>query len=205
MKNKLNKKGRIRRAGRKIADKAKKLEENIINVPNFFTLLRVLITIIIIIFVFLDADILTIAILFVIGMITDFIDGNVARIFNMKTEFGRKFDMIADRFLMIGTVLAMVIHYSINSYFGSYDLLLVLFIVLREIICFPFLIYGKIKGDFIPHAAVVGKLVTVLQAVAFPVVILKLSWAWIPASITCFFGIISAITYAKNILQLNKE
>jgi CDP-diacylglycerol--glycerol-3-phosphate 3-phosphatidyltransferase len=84
-------------------------KENIFNIPNALTLIRILITFPLIYLIFTDASILYIALIFIIGMLTDFFDGFIARNFNLKTEFGRKFDMFADRILMIGTAVSFLI------------------------------------------------------------------------------------------------
>src|SRR3989344_1680419 len=88
-------------------------KENIWNIPNALTFSRIIITILAVFFIFADFDIVYVAVAFVVGMITDFLDGQIARRFNMKTEFGRQFDMIADRFLMISVALAAIIKLSI--------------------------------------------------------------------------------------------
>jgi phosphatidylglycerophosphate synthase len=56
----------------------KNVKENIYNVPNFFTLSRIIITLVLVYLIFNGASLKTIVILFVIGAITDAIDGNVA-------------------------------------------------------------------------------------------------------------------------------
>jgi len=195
---------KIKRGIVRVEGEIEKVNENIFNVPNFFTSLRVIITFAIIFLVFDNSPISVIAILFIIGMITDFLDGNIARIFNQKTEFGRKYDMLADRFLMIGTVLAIVIHYSITGFFGSSEILQIILIMLREIIALPFAIFAFFKGNFIPKVRIIGKVTTVLQAITFPVIILKLSFSWPLVILTAVIGLISGITYANDLSKLNK-
>ena len=73
---------------------------------------RVIITFFVVYFIFNNYDIIYIVVAFVLGMITDFLDGQIARRFNSVTEFGRKFDIIADRILMIATVLAIIIKFG---------------------------------------------------------------------------------------------
>ena len=84
-------------------------KENIWNVPNVLTFSRIIITFLTIFFIFAGFNIVYIVIAFVIGMITDCHDGQIARRFHLTTEFGRQFDMIADRVLMIGVALAAII------------------------------------------------------------------------------------------------
>jgi cardiolipin synthase (CMP-forming) len=172
-----------------------KREENIYNVPNFFTASRFLITFVIIYMVFADYDLWTIALLFFAGMITDAIDGNIARIFHMKTEFGRKFDMAADRFLFAGTILAILIHSLYTGTIGNNELIKIGIIMLREIVGIPAIIWAYFCGDITPKVRIIGKATTVLQAIAFPSILIGLSMAWPLTIITGIVGLISGIMY----------
>ena len=95
---------------KKGAKPAKK--ENIWNIPNTLTFLRVIITFATLYCIFAQYSLTLVAILFAVGMITDFLDGQIARRFNMTTEFGRQFDIIADRFLMLGVTGALTIDFA---------------------------------------------------------------------------------------------
>lgn len=174
-------------------------EEKIFNVPNFFTTLRVIITVVIIYLVFNDSPLPVIAFLFVAGMITDAIDGNVARIWNMKTEFGRKYDMLADRFLFVGTIVSVVIHFSITGYLGRTEIIQIVLIMGREIIGLPAAVWAFYCGNVTPKAKVIGKVTTVLQAVTFPIILLKLEFAWYFVIITALVGISSGIKYITDV------
>lgn len=178
--------------------RSERIKENICNVPNFFTALRVLITIVIIYLVFNDYSLKTIIILFLIGAITDAIDGNIARIFKMKTNFGAKFDMAADRFLFIGTALAFIIHYSLIGIFGFEEILQIILIFSREIFALPFVIVGYFKERIFPKVRIIGKMTTVLQAITFPTILLKFSFVWSAVFVTCAVGLISGIVYARD-------
>src|SRR3989338_2127453 len=102
----------MRRAGKtrgKGKRERKPAQENIWNVPNSLTLLRVILTFATMYCIFAQYSLAVVAILFAIGMVTDFLDGQIARRYKLETEFGRKFDIIADRFLLIGTAFALAI------------------------------------------------------------------------------------------------
>lgn len=175
--------------------KEEETQENIWNVPNTLTSLRVIITFIIIYLIFGDFSLLTIAIVFLIGMFTDAADGFIARRFKMKTEFGRKYDMIADRFLFIGTILAFIIHYTSIGIIDKSHLLQIFFIMSREIIAFPFAIVNLLSGRLTPHVKTIGKIMTVSQAITFPLIILDLSFSIYFAIATGIIGIFAARRY----------
>ena len=84
------------------------------HIPNFLTISRVFLTFVIIYLIFTKADIKTTITIFAIAALTDWLDGQLARKFNWESEFGRKADMIADRFLWIGTALAFVISFGMS-------------------------------------------------------------------------------------------
>ena len=69
-------------------------------IPDTLTLARVILTVVIVYLILTGFGVILIASLFVIAMLTDFFDGKIARKFNQETEFGRKFDLVADRILM---------------------------------------------------------------------------------------------------------
>lgn len=184
-----------------------KQEENIWNVPNSLTFLRVILTFIVMYLIFLDSDIILIVAVFAVAAITDFLDGQIARRFNKTTEFGRKFDMIADRFLMFGTILAVLIAFSSNGYFDAYEYLQIFMIMSREIITFPFALIVMTAGKGIPKARSIGKWTTFMQGVSFPCIILAVFYPVFSFSIylsiaTGIAGIISAGYYIKDIQNL---
>ncbi len=187
--------------------KKTKPKENIWNVPNALTLLRVVITFVLFYFIFSGFDFRWIISLFVIGMITDFLDGQIARRFKLTTEFGRKFDMIADRMLMIGTVLALVVDMGVNGRINKWFGFQILIIMTREIISFPFALLAFLARKPIPKAKIIGKTTTVLQAITFPLILINIMVPTTEFSIyfsviTAIAGFFSALTYIRDLKEL---
>lgn len=180
--------------------------ENIYNIPNSLTLLRVIITFILIYLIFADARIEFIIALFIVGMLTDCADGQIARRFNMKTEFGRKFDPIADRFLMIATVVCLILSISMEGLMTRPHILSILLVMAREIIALPFALFAMTRKKALPQVKFIGKLTTVMQAIAFPAVILNIyypqyfGFSVYLAFITAICGIIAAFTYILDVM-----
>lgn len=84
------------------------------NLPNYLTLFRIIsIPIIVVSFYFDDSKFAHRfgAIFFVIASFTDFLDGYLARKYNIISEFGRMFDPIADK-LLVGCVLLMLVKHN---------------------------------------------------------------------------------------------
>jgi CDP-diacylglycerol--glycerol-3-phosphate 3-phosphatidyltransferase len=81
------------------------------NLPNYLTMVRIIaIPIIVMTFYFEDSKLAhrVGAIIFVIASITDFLDGYLARKFNLVSSFGKMFDPIADK-VLVGCVLVMLV------------------------------------------------------------------------------------------------
>ena len=184
----------------------KNKEEDIWNIPNIITSIRIITTFIILYFIFAHFSIIYIVVAFAIGALTDFFDGQIARRFNMETEFGRKFDIVADRFMMISVVIGILIA-SFADNLLSYTQILQIFLILsREIITFPFALIAFIAKKHLVHARFIGKLTTFLQGFALPSILLSsehsfFSYAPYLSIITSLSGIISAITYIKDIKE----
>lgn len=73
------------------------------NVPNVLTMIRIVLVPVMVVVLFLDPSSLAMRIgataVFAIAMITDFLDGNIARKYNLITDFGKLWDPIADKAL----------------------------------------------------------------------------------------------------------
>ena len=182
-----------------------KIEENIHNIPNLLTLIRVIITFVILYLIFADFSFTVIVVLFVIGMITDGLDGYIARKYNQQTEFGRKFDMLADRFLLVGTFIGIIAYNLEAHYFGKYELLLLFLVLTREIISFPFAVTNFVSTRYIHPTNKLGKFTTVTQAFSFPMILLKWKIAVVFVAITAILGAFGGINYMRLILKSEKK
>jgi len=187
----------------------KKANENIWNVPNPITFSRVIISFILIYMFIVGASMLSIVFMFVLGMLTDFFDGYFARRLKQITEFGRQFDMLADRLLMIVMVLGIILTLIGQDKMHWWHLMQIFMILSRELISFPFAILALVWGKRIPDVRYIGKATTVLQAVAFPLIILSVFYSAFNFSIyfsvlTGIVGIFSGMYYIAD-LNLGKK
>lgn len=111
------------------------------NLPNKLTLLRIiLIPIFIFLFIagaaelniiniglyYIDLYRLFAATVFTIASITDFLDGKIARKYNLITNFGKLMDPLADKMLVVSSLLML----SMN---GEVSHIMTLIVILREI------------------------------------------------------------------------
>ena len=110
-----------------------KLTGDKLSIPNIFSYLRI---ILIPVFIYL----LTIKtaeawmwalIVFCIASFTDFVDGWLARRLKQESEFGKFIDPIADKFLVISALIAII---AVDPYFELFDSWMILIIVARDVL-----------------------------------------------------------------------
>jgi len=171
--------------------------------PNHVTYIRAIIgvTLFILLFFFNITDPILILSLFFVGVITDFVDGPVARGTNRVTEFGAMLDSTTDRVL-----LAPI---AIFALFGVHKwLLLILF--LFEILNALTSLHYKSREIYL-ESNIFGKIKMVLMSVAFiailfywptspPQFFFYLLWLTIPLTLLSAF---TRIVELKNKNKLN--
>lgn len=79
------------------------------NWPNRLTILRVVLIPVLVILLYIDAAFCQWAalIVFVLASMTDFLDGYLARLKKIETNFGRFLDPVADKLLVLSTMIAL--------------------------------------------------------------------------------------------------
>ncbi len=125
------------------------------SLPNILTLSRIPIAILAYL-AFKQWDMRAGLILFIIGFISDWIDGNLARRYNCQTDFGKLLDPVTDKFLvLIGFLILSEKH--IIPYW------IVILIAIREIYFTAFRIIRIKKGFPVIPAGWWGKVKTTVQ------------------------------------------
>ena len=81
------------------------------NLPNKLSVMRVMCIPVIVLLLYLPEDGCRIAagILFILASLTDYLDGHIARKHNLVTNFGKFIDPVADKLLVL-TTLIMLLH-----------------------------------------------------------------------------------------------
>jgi len=166
--------------------------------PNQITYVRIVIGLLLFVslFFFGIKDKFLIIFLFCIGVLTDLLDGSVARGLNKVTEFGAMLDPIADRVLILPIAV-----YSL--YKSHWWLLLIL--LLAEIINAATSIFYKTKKPYI-ESNIFGKTKMVLLCIVFiailivwpnplPIFLIYIIWV---SLIISFLSIFSKLLELKN-------
>ncbi|WP_345752858.1 CDP-diacylglycerol--glycerol-3-phosphate 3-phosphatidyltransferase [Microbacterium rhizophilus] len=163
--------------------------------PNAITVVRIPLAVVSFVLLLmggvLGADDLTLrwiaAIIFVVGMATDWVDGYLARRHGIVSDFGKLWDPIADKFLTGAGFVGLAI-------LGEVWWWMVVVILIRE---WGITIHRlMIANEHVVAAAWMGKIKTVVQAVALSWALLPF-WLWIgvPA-----FTIISLVLVSTAVL-----
>jgi len=101
------------------------------NLPNVLTISRIVLLAPLLIMIYLPNDQLNLisVILFILIALTDFFDGFFARRQNITSEFGKMLDPIADKLLVVGVLIVLMIKGTIEDL----SILPALLIIFREI------------------------------------------------------------------------
>ena len=192
------------------------MKKTALNVPNTLSLIRVLLVPVFVITLLLMRDIeiwglVVPAIVFVITSLTDMLDGKIARKYNLVTDFGKFIDPLADKFMVIGSQIAIMAYLFLEggtrTVEGIVFLAVVLLILLRELgvtslrlvvagksgIVVAASIFGKIKTV----SQMVGTLVIILEPLVFPFSAENHVMAYIAMGIMAFSTVFSGIDYLK--------
>ena len=124
------------------------------NLPNKLTVSRILLTPLCLVFIMLK-DLSWSAPLgaffFLLIALTDMLDGKIARKYNLITDFGKFLDPLADKFLVVGSYLALIyrvarVILTIITVFREFTVSSLRLIVnQKQSIVVPANIYGKVK------------------------------------------------------------
>lgn len=181
------------------------------NLPNKLTIMRV-----ILIPVFLCVLLLPIniddnirryisAAIFLISAFTDFLDGYIARKYNLVTTFGKFMDPLADKLLVCSAMIALI---GIDNQIVALPSVVVIIIIAREFIITGFRTIA-VEKNIVIAAGFWGKLKTVFQMAMITALLLNIdnvvcilitaSLIWISLAL----AVISAVDYiVRNIAVL---
>ena len=137
------------------------------NIPNFFTILRILSIPFFVICLIYDR--FFIALLIFIGAgITDGLDGLIARVYNQRTTIGAYLDPIADKLLLVTSFIVLAVLGFIPSWLTviviARDVIILLGILVLHLTSHKV----EIKPIFFGKASTVAQIVTIAWALVTP-------------------------------------
>ena len=136
------------------------------NLPNKLTVLRIILTPLMILLFYFEQYILS-ALVFLIAAFTDMLDGKIARKNNLVTTFGKFVDPLADKLINIAAIIILSgkICAGGENWYGIFAIITTVIIVSRELIITSLRALAANEGVVIA-ADKMGKLKTVLQDIA---------------------------------------
>ena len=188
------------------------------NLPNKLTVLRVILVPVFMLFLCVPMGLsdtlvrVIAAVLFALTSLTDMLDGKIARKYSMITDFGKLMDPLADKFLVFGAMLGILVYCADLRPIFVWAAAIVM---LRELAVTSLRLLAASQSGAVIAAAWLGKVKTVTQVVCILCVILEpvilpfplftqyhlLSYVTIAAMIvmTIWSGVEYFAAYGKNI------
>lgn len=143
------------------------------NVPNILTMARIFCTPLIVLMFLLPISngvgVYVALGIYILGCLTDLLDGKIARKYNLITDFGKFMDQIADKFITTTAMILVLFAGATAGWIADWlAILMLLVVVLRDILIsgirmvaanknfvIPADIFGKVKSFFLDISNVV--------------------------------------------------
>jgi cardiolipin synthase len=176
------------------------------NIPNFLTLLRILLVPVVVIFLMQGAFLKALIVLVISGL-TDALDGFLARILNQQTVLGSYLDPIADKALLAGCFVTMSIKSIIPGWFTviviSRDLIILIGIAILSIMSIPY----EIRPSFIGKITTTLQLLMIFFSLVFRILPGSIDYMWLMVLlwITILFTVLSGLNYMFRGIKLNSK
>lgn len=170
------------------------------NLPNKLTVLRMILIVPFVLLLLLGSSTLTdyIALgIFITASFTDMLDGQIARKYNLVTNFGKFMDPLADKLLVCSAMICLVEMGRIPSW-------IVIVIISREFIISGFRLVASDNGVVIA-ASYWGKFKTVFQMVMISLMILNIPALSPVTDIVMWTALILTVVSLGDYLMKNKD
>jgi cardiolipin synthase (CMP-forming) len=177
------------------------------NIPNFLSLLRIILVPVIVIFL-IENEYAKALLIFTLAGLTDALDGTLARLLNKQTELGAFLDPIADKILLTTSFVALAIFRLIPSWLTviviSRDFIILLGIMILSMMSVKY----EIKPLFVSKITTALQIGTVFFSLflkSFACDIMSHNLIIILCWLTAIFTIISGLFYIfKGIRFINR-
>lgn len=142
--------------------------------------------------------------IFLLAVVSDFVDGYIARVKKQKTKFGSIVDPLADKLLLIASFIAIYAKSNLHPS-AVIPLWVVLAIISRDvIILLGAIIIYIMKQDLNVVPSYWGKFTTFFQMMTIVFFLLRFSFINIAWGVAVFFTILSGVDYIrKGVLTLS--
>ena len=140
--------------------------------------------------------------LFVFGMLTDALDGFIARMTNQRTELGMLLDPIADKLLILSTLISCAVIRGLPDSLRLPAWFNLLVISRDALLVFGSTLLFLIKGKWSVQPSWLGKCTTVAQMSVIPILLLELPIKPQAILMAAVFTLLSGIDYIRSGIRL---
>ena len=168
------------------------------NLPNKLTVLRVLLIPFFVLFTLVDLvpgySRYLAVLIFIAASLTDLLDGQIARKYNLVTNFGKFMDPLADKLLVCSALICLVELRELPAW-------MVIVIISREFIISGFRLVASDNGVVIA-ASYWGKFKTTFQMIAVVLLILKIeALSMVTTAVVWIALVLTVISLADYIVK----
>ena len=170
------------------------------NLPNKLTIFRVILIpffVVLLLFDLTAYDKWIALAIFIVASLTDFLDGHIARKYNLVTNFGKFMDPLADKLLVRSAMICLVELSRIPAW-------VVIIIIAREFIISGFRLVASDNGVVIA-ASYWGKFKTVFQIVMICLMIADLPSLALVTQIVMWVAVVLTVVSLVDYLLKNKD
>jgi CDP-diacylglycerol--glycerol-3-phosphate 3-phosphatidyltransferase len=113
------------------------------------------------------------AFLFIAASFTDMLDGKIARKYNLVTDFGKFMDPLADKLMVFGAMLGIIIINGGNVVFAKVFTCAAFLIIFRELAVTSMRMIVSSSAGIVVAANIFGKLKTVSQIIGIIIILIE--------------------------------
>ena len=164
-----------------------KMKKTALNIPNTLSLIRALLVPVFVAALLFMRDLgiwayIVPTVIYILTGLTDMLDGKIARKYNLVTDFGKFIDPLADKFMVIGSQIAILVWMMLRAmetgechdlYLPLVFVWVVLVILLRELGVTSLRLVVAGKSGIVVAASMLGKIKTVSQMAGTVIILLE--------------------------------
>lgn len=173
----------------------------ILSIPNLLTVLRIILTPVVVYAILSDQAWLALALMVAAG-VTDMLDGAIARYFNQRTTVGAYLDPLADKIMLISMFVTL---FTVDRV----PLFLFLAVVFRDVvIVLGAVAYEMVTRSLTMQPSLISKATTFMQIVYVALVLLNMAtplengWldvvTWLTFIVTCISGLHYLVVWTRK-------
>ena len=142
---------------------------------------------------------------FIIAVISDGLDGFIARTFNQKTALGTIIDPVADKLLLMSAYITLAFMPAIPDHLRLPPYVPIVVISRDVFIVIGSIIVHFLKGDLKVSPSVTGKITTFFQMITIVGILVQFKYSYILWSLTVILTVVSGLDYMVKGLRLLGE